>query len=161
MSEVIYMKLDGVTGDVTTKGYEDWIAINSISHNNARVVSTRVGKLADREGTTPNFHEFLIHKMYDGASHPIFAESCSPRAINKAEIHVCKNGDQPQPIRKIVLSDVIISNQGISSVTGSSSTQYFTMSTSKIQLTHIGYDKYNKPESPVVLGYDLEIARSI
>ncbi len=49
------MRIDGIEGDVTTKGYEKWMEIEEIDWNLSRSIRSKPGMIADREALNPLF----------------------------------------------------------------------------------------------------------
>ena len=75
----IYMNYNDkkIKGNVTAKGYEDWIDISSFQFGVGRGISMEVGQMANREATRPSLSEISLSKLMDGSSGGLFKESVS------------------------------------------------------------------------------------
>lgn len=157
----IFMQIKNIKGDVTAKAHEGWISLSSMTTKNSRNVAMRVGKMSDREGTTPEFQEIEIQKRLDSASNGLFQQSCTPKAIPEVEIHICTTDSELSPYFKLLLSDVIISEHVMHASEDIKPFESIRLSFSKIQRTFIPRDKNNKSSSPDIVGYDLSTAQMV
>lgn len=157
----IFMKINGIDGDVSAKDHKEWIALSSLSTKNSRTIVSKVGKMSDREGTTPQFHEIEIQKRLDSASNGLFQQSCTPKAISEVEIHICTTDAELSPYFKLTLSDVLISEHVMHASEDVKPFESIRLSFSKIQRTFISRDKNNKSTSPDIVGYDLAKAQMV
>ena len=70
----IYMKYDGIDGDVTAEGHEKWIELNSFQWGVGRGISSPTGASADRESSAPSISEITVSKMQDAATTKLLEE---------------------------------------------------------------------------------------
>jgi len=163
-----YMKIDGITGDVTAKGHENWIALQSMNFNVKRTLSATPGRLADREGTRPAISEITLMKRMDKTSPHLFIESCTGKAKN-VQIDICQsNNNELTPYASFTLRNAIISGYDIdtASVTQQSlqpdenhyPAETITLSFDQIEMKYTPFDEQNNPQSPIPAGYDLKQA---
>jgi type VI secretion system secreted protein Hcp len=156
-----YMQIDGIQGDVTAKGHENWIAINDFNFGVKRTLSTDPGRIADRESTRPSISEVTLIKKMDKSSPLLFSESCVGKAKPTVKIHCCQTDNSLNPYAEITLNNVIVSGYHVSSNQNASSHyphENITLNFDKIELRYIPYDSQNQAQSPIPAGYDLKQA---
>ena len=168
-----YMKIDNINGDVTAKGHENWIALESFSFATKRLITTDPGRIIDREGTRPTLTEVYITKKLDKSSALIFSESCVGKAKSTVKIDCCQTSDSLTPYLQLTLSNVIVSSYAIES----NHTQHVTdkngktveknflfekvsLSFDKIEFRYTPFSNQNQAQSPISSGYDLKTATS-
>ncbi len=106
----IYMKFDGIDGEVTAKGHEKWIEVLSWSwgETNASSVGSGGG------GGTGKVSFQDLHFVQDSqASSPLLLKACATgKHIATALLTFIKGESQPQPNEylKIKMEDVLISS---------------------------------------------------
>ena len=64
----IFMHYDGIDGNVTAKGYEKWIEVQSFQFGSGRGISTPTGGSENREASAPSVSEVVVTKLMDKAS---------------------------------------------------------------------------------------------
>ena len=69
----IYMKFDGVDGDITAEGHEKWIDLLSVSWGSSRAVST-TGEVSHRTKSAVQMREVVVTKDRDSASGKLWRE---------------------------------------------------------------------------------------
>lgn len=152
----IYMKIDGIDGNVTAKGHEKWIEVKDVSFGNGRGVSSASpGNQTNREASIPSFSEISLTKAMDETSPKIFVESCIGKA-KKIQLHLCRSGDNISSYMEYTFTDALISSYS-TSANGSSEhpTERLSLNFSKIEMKYIPYKDDNTAGSPVPAGYDL------
>ena len=163
----IYMKIDGIEGNVTAKGYEKWIELNSIQCGVQRNINTSPGKVIDRESTRPAINEFLLTKHMGKTTPLLFTEACVGKAKPQVEIHLCHTGDEISPYMQYTLNNVLISNYFVEyeettdKLTANHPKETITLNFDKIEMKFIPYDEQHKAQSPIPAGYDLNTANKI
>jgi len=155
----IYMKIPGIEGDVTTKGYEKWIALESMYFNLKKRVNMQVGKMHERQNSLPRFDEIEVTKYLDKTSPQIFINTSTGAVIPQVNIDTCTTGAELKPYSQYTLHDVIISgyteiNEGMDHPL-----EIFTLSYSKVEKRITPYDAQHKMGSPIITGYDLAAAQ--
>src|SRR5215471_18171214 len=68
----IYMKYEGVEGDVTAKGYTGWIEVHSFQWGCSRHLETTTGAAGRRAAGAATVGEVVISKEHDNASGKVF-----------------------------------------------------------------------------------------
>jgi type VI protein secretion system component Hcp len=60
----IYMQIDNISGSVTAQDYKNWIEVETVDFGTERSITTKPGKVTDRESTKPKINEITITKDY-------------------------------------------------------------------------------------------------
>ncbi len=157
----LFMKINGVKGNVTSQGYEGWIQLSSMDNGIKRNMATKVGKTADRESTTPSFQEIEITKDIDSSTPTLYQYACEGHSMTNVEIHACSTGQTLSPYAKIQLSNVVVSSYHETILGDEQPFEEITLNFTKIQKTYISRDSQNKPQSPITFGFDLEKAKKL
>ena len=71
----IYLKYNGIKGDITAEGYEGWVELDSFRWNLQRLISSPTGASADRESTAPRINSIVVTKPTDVASPDLLNEA--------------------------------------------------------------------------------------
>jgi len=154
----IYMNYDGIPGDVTSKGHEQWIEISSFQYGVSRAMTTTTGGGADREGTTPHHSEVNVSKTTDGSSTNLKRASLGigPGAEGKTvKIDFCKtDAAQPEPYMQFELTNTLVSGFSMSSG-GDRPHESISLNFTKIALNNIGMGTANETGNPDRAEYDL------
>lgn len=154
----IFMNYDGIPGDVTTAGHEQWIEITSWQFGVSRAMTSASASAADREGSTPSVSEIVITKATDGSSANLFRASCGlgPGGEGKTvKIDFCKTDvSQPEPYLQFELDNCLVSAWTASSG-GDRPTESATLNFTKIQMNNIGMGAANDTGQPDRATYDL------
>ncbi len=160
-----YMKIDGIDGDVTAKGHENWISLNSIDFSVKRQLSTDPGRISDRESSRPSISEITINKKMDKSSPLLFGESCVGKAKPQVTIHLCQTDSNLSPYAEITLNNVIVSGYSLATASGgygeSAPQEHISLSFDKIEVRYTPYDSQNNAQSPIPAGYDLKEAAAV
>ena len=157
----IYMKFPGATGNVTAKGHEGWIGLETFDMETNRSIHTTPGRINDRDATRPHFSEISIIKRIDSASPAFFHAVTVGKAVNDVEIHVCATSNELSPILKYKLSNVIVSHRGIQILKHIGPMVKLRLNFTAIEETVIPWDSSNQEKSPMTSGYDLEKAQAL
>lgn len=156
MSATIRMKIEGIEGESTTKGYENWLVIESVDFNVMRSVSMQSGTQGDHEGSLPNIAPISIVKRAGKASAKIFEDSLIGQG-KPAEIVFLTTGDKPSCFLSIKLESVMVSRYSFSVAQGGDSAfiEHFDVNFKKIDYRYTQHDKNGKPGSPINVSYNL------
>ncbi len=154
----LFMKYDGIDGDVTTKGHEKWIELSSWQWGVGRAMTSATSGSADREGTTPSVSEITVTKVTDGASPNIMRASLGlgPGTEGKTvKIDFCKTDtSQPEPYMQFELTNTLVSGFSLSSG-GDRPSEHLTLNFTKIAFNNIGMGPANETGQPDRAEYDL------
>ncbi|MBN8429904.1 type VI secretion system tube protein Hcp [Microbulbifer salipaludis] len=157
----IYMNFNSKApaGNVTAKGYEDWIEVDSFNFGVGRGISMEAGAVANREASRPSLSEVTVTKRIDAASGGLFKASVTGDEGVKVEIHVVQTGaNSVEKFAVYNLEDVIISSYSISASSGGAPQEAISLSFSKIEADLNHADKTNKNPKNMRVGYDLSTA---
>lgn len=157
----IYMKIEGIDGDVTAKGHENYIEIFEFSFKVERAISSyEPGRETDRESTTPSFSEVSIHKYIDQTSPKLFLEACTGKA-KKVIIDFCETSDNLQTYMQFTLTDAIISSYALGGDSDDKPRERITLNYAQIEQKFTPYDSKHNAKSPIPAGYNLATAAKV
>ncbi len=71
----IYMKFGAIKGAVTTKGFEDWIELESFQWGVGRGIGSAARGAKNRESSEPSISEVVVTKKMDIASNALFQDA--------------------------------------------------------------------------------------
>lgn len=158
----IYMQIQGINGNVTTKGYENWIELESFAFHVHRKLNTQPGRVSNREGSKPSVSEVDVSKRLDKSSSLLFGEATVGTAKPTVNIHFVTTNASPQPYLEYTFSNVIVSGHAIehqhTETTDNYPLENISLNFDKIEMKVIPFDKNHKAQSPVPAGYDLNQA---
>ena len=157
----IYMNFNAKSpkGNVTAKGYEDWIEVDSMNFGVGRAITMEAGAMSNREATRPSISEVTVSKPLDASSGGLFKSSVTGDAGVKVDIHVVQTGASAvEKYATYALEECIISSYSVSASAGGPPQESMSLSFAKIEadLTHA--DKTNKNTTNMRVGYDLTTA---
>jgi type VI secretion system secreted protein Hcp len=152
----IYMNYDGVTGDVTAKGHENWIELSSFQWGIGRGITSPVGGSKDREASAPSVSEIVVTKISDNSTTDMLKQSLTGDG-KTVKIDFCKTDkDQFTPYYQIELDNTLISGLSFSSG-GDRPMESISLNFTKVTFTDIQLSETNDDGSPVRVGYDLAL----
>jgi type VI secretion system secreted protein Hcp len=155
----IYLKYEGITGSVKTKGYEGWIELQSFSFGTSRNVANN--RQHGRDSGEPSLTEIHVSKLVDAGSAKLFGESVASTLNKKVNIEFTQTiKDTVQPYLKYELTDTGVSNYQISGSPEQLPIESMSLNFAKIMKTVIPTDSAasGKQES---LGYDLLLMKKL
>lgn len=103
----VYLKLDGIDGEATARGYEKWIDLSSVQlgvTNAATAVGGGSGR--SKAAATP----VVVTKRPDAATVPLFLATANGTFIKKGLIAFVARGERPRTVLSYELSDVAITS---------------------------------------------------
>ncbi len=152
----IFLKYDGIDGEVTAEGHEQWIDVHSFQWGVGRPISTPTGSGKDRNTTAPNISEVTLTKPYDGASVGLFQELLTPGDSKKAQIDFVRTDkDQLSVFLSLELDEVMISGYHVSSGGDGQPLESLSLNFTKIIVTETGTTQTGSAGQPTKAGYDL------
>ena len=156
----MYMKIDGIDGEVTSKGHEKWIDVSSLQWGVGRAISSSIGSSSNREASKPSISEVSVTKALDQSSPLIFTEAC----IGKGKtvlIHLCTVGsDNLETYLEYELTDCMISGYSVSSG-GDRPSESCSLSFTKMMMKFNEFDKNGKQVNSVTSGYNMSTGESV
>ena len=154
----IYLEVEGIDGDVTDPGHEDWITAESIDWGVVRAIASDIGRSTDRESTQPSISEITVTKTMDISSPQLFLQACRGPAMEEVTIHICRTGeDEAEPYMEYVLGDCMISGYQVSSG-GERPKEVVSLSFTSLQMTYTPSEKEGESGDPIAAEYDLTTA---
>lgn len=151
----IYMKFGSVNGQVTTKGFEKWIELNSFQFGVGRAVGSAARGSANREGSEPNFSEITVTKTLDVSSNPLFQDASGGNFDATVKIKfTTTTKDTVTTFLTYELSNTGLSGYSISSG-GQTPSESLSLNFSKVMITNSPTDAKGTA-TPDTVGYDLE-----
>jgi len=160
----IYMKLNGISGNVTATGHNNWIELQSISWGVGRYARTQTGHGNERQIGIPQFGDIFIKKNIDSASPLLFTKACQGRIDGDVIIHFCQT-DQPQDsYLEYTLSNTVINSFDQCGSKNSITGQYaetLSIHYGKIMIRFIPRNSENRPMTPISSGYNVITAEAL
>lgn len=151
----IYMKMDGVDGQVTTSGFEKWIELLSTSIGIHRHTTTGAGGKA-REGAHPEIQEIHISKHFDKATPKILQDSVAGTFDKKVDIKwTTTTKNKVETYFEVELKDCGITSYQQSAGPDGVPMETLTLNFAKITFTPSPLDVKGSPQKGDVVNYDL------
>ena len=158
----IYMKYDGINGEVSAEGHKQCIELNSVSWGVGRGISTPTGSGGDRNTTAPSISEVTVSKPFDGSSVPLFQELLTPGSAKKATLDFVRTDkDKLAVFLSIELDDVMVSGYNVSSHGEGQPQETLSLNFTKIIVTETGTDVTGTAGQPNKAGYDVAGAKPL
>ena len=153
----IYMQYGGkdeIKGNVSTKGHENWIELNSLQFGVGRGIAMAVGRQTEREASLPSVSEVTVTKAMDDSSPYLFQESLVGEG-KTATIHVVKTAKgQPELVLEYILTATMISGYSVSSG-GDAPSESLSLNFTKVEMKYVQWDEGHKKASQVPVSFDL------
>ena len=159
----IYMKVPGIDGSVTAKGYEKQIELTSMNFGVSRAVAMDIGNVANRKAGLPQFQEISITKNMDESSYGCLKEAVMATKGNDIEISIVEPGDAPAEFVKYTLTDTFFAHYSLSGAGGAGSgkealQESGMLSFSKIEVAFTPADATGSAGTPQRVIYNLATA---
>ncbi len=151
------MNYEGINGEVTAAGHEQWIDLDSVSWGATRGITAATGTNQNREATSVSINEFTVTKLVDDASPYILKEACIGTG-KLVTIALTKTGDKLEKYLEYTLRDVMISGYHVNT-DGERPVEVITMSFTKLEQSYTPFDDANKAKASVKNSYDLSTAQ--
>ena len=114
----IYMHLEGLEGEVTTKGHEKWIEVLSAQFGVARSIPSG-GKDVNRVRGESSLSDYIVSRDMDKSSVKLWENCCKGEPIKKVKIDYCTTvKDKQEPYLQIELENCFISSYSSSAAGG-------------------------------------------
>ena len=148
------MKMDGVDGAVTTKGFEKWIEVNSFQCGVGRAIGTAARGSATREASEPSISEIVVTKRLDKSSTKLFQDAVGGDLSKTVKFKfTTTTKDKVDTFLAYELTNCGLSGYSISSG-GDAPTESLSLNFTKIMMTYTERDP-SIGGSPDTVGYDL------
>jgi type VI secretion system secreted protein Hcp len=155
----IYMKWPEIDGDVTTKGWEKWIDLESCSFGSTRDIKAPHGRGASREAGSVHVSDIQLSKGHDCCSQKVFREALTGTGkvvkIQFLQSKEAGGGATLQTYLEIELDGAMLSNWSMGGGGGGKPSESMTVNFAKVSYRQIEYDRNNKPQSPAATTFDV------
>lgn len=152
----IYLKFGNVKGNVTAKGFEKQIAVDSAQFAVSRNVTMESGNLSNRESAKPQLSEISLSKKADSSVAAIFKEVVTGASGQEATLTFVRTGkDGLKAYMSYVLTNCIVSSYSITAQGDAEPSENISLSYSKIVVSYTDHDATNKAGSPMRVMYDV------
>ena len=153
----IYMKVDGVDGRVTTKGYEKHIELDSCQAGTSCPTQAKAGNMADISGGTISFSDIPVSRGQDISTVELYQKMFDKKPLKKVEFKFLSQGDQPTEYLTITIENAWITNYSLSAHGGSGDrpSEMISFSYSKISYQVKAYNVKGAVSDTKTVAYDL------
>lgn len=117
MAVDMFLKIEGIDGESTDDGHQQWIEILSFNHGVSQPVSGASGT-GGRTGGRADFHDFIITKTLDNATPDLNMHCCNGKHIPKIEVELCLATEDKHTFMKYEMENVIVSSVSPGGSTG-------------------------------------------
>ncbi len=155
----IYMKIEGIDGDVTHQEHKNWLDISSLQWGVGRGISTPVGSAKNREASEPSISEVVVTKLMDASSVKLFTEACTGQKGKKVQIHLVSTGNPGKTYMEYTLENALVSGYSVST-NGDRPSESISFNFTKIETKYTPLGEGNDTGSPVTASYDLATTKS-
>lgn len=147
-----YMKIDGIKGGATAKGYEDWIVLTRWGSAGAKAISTSSGSGKNRQSSKASMSEFQIGKETCPAS-PILWKRSVTAGVEGTDILVHITNAQDLPILEITLKEAVLA-----AYSWGDDGESYSINYTKMEKKFTDYDANGKALSPISADHDIAAA---
>lgn len=157
MAVEIYIKIDTIPGQSTTKGFEDQITVENFSWNMSQ--TTNFGSSTGGGAGRVNMGDLTFTHAVDKASPKLMIACCTGAHIANATLTCRKaGGESPVDFLKITLTDIIVSNVSPSgSNMGDTPTESIGLAFAEYKVEYQEQDnKGAKKGGPVIAGFSVQ-----
>ena len=156
---MIALKYEGIKGNLTAKGFEDQVKVDTLSFGIGRGISMEPGNCANREATRATVSEVTFTHPTDTSAVSFFNEAVKGAVGRKAEFTFMQvSGDKLVPYMVYVLENCLVSSYSIAADGESDPNETISLSFTKMEVKYIDHDGKNKVGAQQVGFYDLASA---
>lgn len=158
----IYLKIDGIDGNVLDAEFEKWIACESINFGVSRDIQVRTGGGANREAHAAHVSEISLSKQMDASSPKLFTESTTGKSHKAVKIQLTQQSDGGTvKYMEYELDNCMVSGYDINGAMDMQPQENLRLSFSKIEMKFTPHDEKNKSQAPIPAGYDVSKASKV
>jgi len=152
----IYLDYDGIKGNVTAKGFEQCVKINTVRFGVSRSITMEAGKMANREVGKPTISQMILSKEADNSVAALFKEAIAGSSGKTATLKFVRTGsDKAEEFMEYILHDCLVSRYHISAESDEEPKENIALSFSLCEINYKDHDASNKAGNPQRTGYDL------
>lgn len=156
----IYMKYDGIPGDVTEEGHKNWIELNSCQWGLGRGISSPTGGSADRESSAPSVSEVTVSKAQDVSTIKLVDAALQGEG-KVVEIDFCKTDKGKLEVYlKLTLTNTMISGYSLSSG-GDRPSESLSLNFTKVEVKMLQNDPTGAGADSSNVTYDISSAKVV
>lgn len=156
----IYVKYDGIEGDVTHESHKNWIDVSSLQFGVGRAISTPSGRAANRESSEPSISEITMTRELDKSSPKLFIEAVTGKVGRKVQIDFVSTGSPGNIYLTYTLTDTMVSGYSVSANGNDRPTESISLNFAKIEMKYTPHDANHKAQAPIAAFYDLATTKS-
>ncbi len=151
-----YLKLEGIKGEATAKGFETAIEIYSFSWGASNPVTSSGG--SGHGAGKVSISSFNLMKKTDCASPTLFTNCCTGKHIPKASVHMRKAGGKQDEYLTYTFTDVMVESVQWSGSSGGDDTpaESLSLAFSKVEIKYLSQDAKGTLGKPVIGSWDLK-----
>ncbi|MCB9959649.1 MAG: type VI secretion system tube protein Hcp [Rhodospirillaceae bacterium] len=152
----IYIKIEGIDGDVTQAKYKGWIDAESLQWGVGRAVMTPVGSTMNREASAPTLSELTFTKTMDRSTALILQETCSGESGKKVTVEMMTTANPPKTYMKYELEDALLSGYSCSGASGGGRpSESISLNFTKITTTYTVSDEKGNDLTSLTAHFDV------
>jgi type VI secretion system secreted protein Hcp len=155
---MIYVKVDGIDGDVQEGEHSKWIRAETLDFEVNQAIEMKTGAGGARVFGPPSISEIRFTKVPDTATAKLFQEACSSQGkAKKVEIHVTATDNAMKPYLQYTLENCLVAS--FSTITKGDRTQEeVRLAFTKIEVKFTPYDDAHSSGSPVAASFNVATA---
>lgn len=151
-----YLKIEGVEGEATRKGFEKYIEIYSFSFGVSNPVSIGTGRGGASTGKA-SLSSFNVMTRMEKSNPTLFQDCCSGKHYPTAEVTLNKSGAESNPFLKYEFVGVYIESLQWSGSSGGDDvpTASLSFAFEKVKMTYQQQDSKGNVGKPVIGSWDV------
>lgn len=110
MSFEAYLKIEGISGETQSAGYENWIELQDFDVSADQSASTTATSSGGATSGRAYLKDMMVRKLVDNATPKLHEACCSGKHFAKVSIHVFRAGETKVKYLDIQLEEVILSS---------------------------------------------------
>jgi type VI secretion system secreted protein Hcp len=152
---MIYVKVEGIDGDVQESGHGKWIRAETLEWKVNRSIAMNTGGGGARDPGPPSITELKFTKVPDVATAKLFQEACSSTGKGKkVEIHLVTTDKSLKPYLQYTLGDCLVSGFAVSTQ-GSKTQEEVRLAFTSIEVKYTPYDDKHNAGSPIAASFNV------
>lgn len=151
-----FLRLDGIAGDATDRGHEDWFSVEDLHWGVTQTPSGRGGGGGAGAGAGKADFQPVVVSGFAETNWPLLlVAAASGRHVAKAAIEHVADGERPVVRLRVDLTDVVITALAIDGADGAPTRQTLSLGYSTITATTFGQDARGSTVPGATGGWDL------
>lgn len=153
-----YLKIDGIDGESSAGGYENWIQLLEYHSGVRQHGGGSTSGTKTHSGGRADFDPFVVTKLIDKSS-PLLAEYCAgSETIKTVTMAICKSSQGKQKFMEYKLTDATIMQvaaSGLSKGSEEKPTETVSFRFDKIEWAYKQFDNAGKGQGDVKKGWNV------